>query len=48
MFEPAFGESYKRNKDLTIYCNPGSMALKFAREHNIQVKAYDAFDELTK
>jgi len=41
---------YMNNKDIytgiCIYCNPGSNAMKFAREYGIQVKRYEEFDLL--
>jgi len=34
---------FMKNKGICIYCNPGSTAMKFAREYSIPVKRYEDF-----
>ena len=42
--EVFFSSFYGRN--ITFYCNPGSFAMKYAREHRIRTQPYNQYDML--
>ena len=43
MYSSIFGSN---SKDVTIYCNAGSSAMKYTRKYSIPVKRYEEFDLL--
>ena len=43
MYSSIFGSN---SKDVTIYCNAGSAAMKYARKYSIPVKRYEEYDLL--